>query len=415
MFLHFQVWRASVIISAVYRRIIQMSKVTVKDLDVKGKHVIVRVDFNVPHKGNVITDDNRVRAALPTINYLTEHGAKVLLLSHLGKIKTDEDYAKNDMSIVADCLASLQSAPVKFVNATRGAELEEAVAAQEEGSIVLMQNTRYEKGETKNDEELGKYWASLGDLFVEDAFGSVHRAHASTVGIPTHIPSALGFLVEKEVNFLGKAVNDPQRPFVAILGGAKVSDKIGVIENLLKIADKVIIGGGMAYTFSAAKGGKIGTSLLEADKMELANEFMNKGAGKLFLPVDTVVANDFSNPTEIKIVPAGEIPDGFMGLDIGPESVKKFQDELVGAKTVFWNGPMGVFEDERFAKGTIAICETLANLDGATTIIGGGDSASAAKNLGFAEKFSHISTGGGASLEYMEGKELPGIAIIPEK
>lgn len=415
MFLHFQVWRASVIISAVYRRIIQMSKVTVKDLDVKGKHVIVRVDFNVPHKGNVITDDNRVRAALPTINYLTEHGAKVLLLSHLGKIKTDEDYAKNDMSIVADCLASLQSAPVKFVNATRGAELEEAVAAQKEGSIVLMQNTRYEKGETKNDEELGKYWASLGDLFVEDAFGSVHRAHASTVGIPTHIPSALGFLVEKEVNFLGKAVNDPQRPFVAILGGAKVSDKIGVIENLLKIADKVIIGGGMAYTFSAAKGGKIGTSLLEADKMELANEFMNKGKGKLFLPVDTVVANDFSNPTEIKIVPAGEIPDGFMGLDIGPESVKKFQDELVGAKTVFWNGPMGVFEDERFAKGTIAICETLANLEGATTIIGGGDSASAAKNLGFAEKFSHISTGGGASLEYMEGKELPGIAIIPEK
>ena len=415
MFLHFQVWRASVIISAVYRRIFQMSKVTVKDLDVKGKHVIVRVDFNVPHKGNVITDDNRVRAALPTINYLTENGAKVLLLSHLGKIKTDEDYAKNDMSIVADCLASLQSAPVKFVNATRGAELEEAVAAQEEGSIVLMQNTRYEKGETKNDEELGKYWASLGDLFVEDAFGSVHRAHASTVGIPTHIPSALGFLVEKEVNFLGKAVNDPQRPFVAILGGAKVSDKIGVIENLLKIADKVIIGGGMAYTFSAAKGGKIGTSLLEADKMELANEFMNKGKGKLFLPVDTVVANDFSNPTEIKIVPAGEIPDGFMGLDIGPETIKKFQDELVGAKTVFWNGPMGVFEDERFAKGTIAICETLANLEGATTIIGGGDSASAAKNLGFAEKFSHISTGGGASLEYMEGKELPGIAIIPEK
>ena len=219
-----------------------MSKVTVKDLDVKGKHVIVRVDFNVPHKGNVITDDNRVRAALPTINYLTEHGAKVLLLSHLGKIKTEEDYAKNDMSIVADCLASLQSAPVKFVNATRGAELEEAVAAQKEGSIVLMQNTRYEKGETKNDEELGKYWASLGDLFVEDAFGSVHRAHASTVGIPTHIPSALGFLVEKEVNVLGKAVNDPQRPFVAILGGAKVSDKIGVIENLLKIADKVLIG-----------------------------------------------------------------------------------------------------------------------------------------------------------------------------
>lgn len=396
-----------------------MSKVTVKDLDVKGKHVIVRVDFNVPHKDGVITDDNRVRAALPTINYLTENGAKVLLLSHLGKVKSEEDKAKNDMSIVADCLASLQSAPVKFVNETRGAELEEAVANQEEGSIVLMQNTRYEdldgKKESGNDEELGKYWASLGDYFVEDAFGSVHRAHASTVGIATHLPSALGFLVEKEVNVLGKALNDPERPLVAILGGAKVSDKIAVIENLLKIADKVLIGGGMSYTFAKAKGGTVGTSLLEEDKIELANEFMEKGGDKLVLPVDTVVANDFSNPTEIKTVKAGEIPDDFMGLDIGPETVELFKKELEGAKTVFWNGPMGVFEDERFAKGTIEVCETLANLEDATTIIGGGDSASAAKNLGFAEKFSHISTGGGASLEYMEGKELPGIAIIPEK
>ncbi|MDO4413451.1 MAG: phosphoglycerate kinase [Erysipelotrichaceae bacterium] len=392
-----------------------MSKVTVKDLDVKGKHVIVRVDFNVPHKGDVITDDNRVRAALPTINYLTEHGAKVLLLSHLGKVKTEEDKAKNDMSIVAKRLAEVQSAPVTFVNATRGEELEAAVKAQEEGSIVLMQNTRYEKGESKNDPELGAYWASLGDLFVEDAFGSVHRAHASTVGIPSHLPSALGFLVEKEVNVLGKALNDPERPLVAILGGAKVSDKIAVIENLLKIADKVMIGGGMSYTFSAAQGGKIGTSLLEADRMELAKKFMEEGGDKLILPVDTVAANDFSNPTEIITVKAGEIPDGFMGLDIGPETVAKYQAELAGAKTVFWNGPMGVFEDERFAKGTIAVCETLANLEGATTIIGGGDSASAAKNLGFAEKFSHISTGGGASLEFMEGKDLPGISIIAEK
>ncbi len=392
-----------------------MAKVTVKDLEVTGKHVIVRVDFNVPHKDGVITDDNRVRAALPTINYLTEQGAKVLLLSHLGKVKTEEDKAKNDMSIVADCLAKLQSAPVTFVNATRGTELEEAVKNQANGSIVLMQNTRYEKGESKNDEELGAYWASLGDLFVEDAFGSVHRAHASTVGIASHLPSALGFLVEKEVSVLGKAVNDPQRPFVAILGGAKVSDKIGVIENLLKIADKVLIGGGMSYTFAKAKGGEIGTSLLEEDKMDLAKEFMAKGEGKLFLPVDTVIANDFSNPTEIKTVEAGHIPSDFMGLDIGPETVELFKKELEGAKTVFWNGPMGVFEDERFAKGTIAICEELAGLENATTIIGGGDSASAAKNLGYAEKFSHISTGGGASLEYMEGKELPGIAIIPEK
>jgi len=392
-----------------------MSKVTVKDLDVKGKHVIVRVDFNVPHKGDVITDDNRIRAALPTINYLTENGAKVLLLSHMGKVKTEEDKAKNNMEIVAKRLAEVQSAPVTFVNATRGEELEAAVKAQEDGTIVLMQNTRYEKGESKNDPELGAYWASLGDLFVEDAFGSVHRAHASTVGIATHLPSALGFLVEKEVNVLGKALNDPERPLVAILGGAKVSDKIAVIENLLKIADKVMIGGGMSYTFSAAKGGKIGTSLLEADKMELAKKFMEEGGDKLILPVDTVAANDFSNPTEIITVKAGEIPDGFMGLDIGPETVALYQKELAGAKTVFWNGPMGVFEDERFAKGTIAVCETLANLEGATTIIGGGDSASAAKNLGFAEKFSHISTGGGASLEYMEGKDLPGISIIPEK
>ncbi len=392
-----------------------MSKVTVKDLDVKGKRVIVRVDFNVPHKNGVITDDNRVRAALPTINYLTENGAKVILLSHLGKVKTDEDKVKNDMSIVADCLASLQSAPVKFVNATRGPELEEAVANLKEGEIVLMQNTRYEKGESKNDPELGAYWASLGDLFVCDAFGSVHRAHASTVGIPTHLPAGVGFLVEKELNVLGGALNDPARPFVAILGGAKVSDKIGVIENLLKIADKVIIGGGMSYTFSKAQGGEIGTSLLEADKVELAKEFMEKGAGKLILPVDTVVANDFSNPTEIKTVKAGEIPEGFMGLDIGPETIALFKKELEGAKTVFWNGPMGVFEDPRFAVGTVEVCKTLAELEGATTIIGGGDSASAAKNLGFAEKFSHISTGGGASLEYMEGKELPGVAIIPEK
>lgn len=392
-----------------------MSKVTVKDLHVTGKHVIVRVDFNVPHKDGKITDDNRILAALPTINDLTGRGAKVLLLSHLGKIKTEEDKAKNDMSIVAERLKQVQSAPVTFVNATRGAELEEAVKAQKDGSIVLMQNTRYEKGETKNDEELGKYWASLGDLFVEDAFGSVHRAHASTVGIPTYLPSAIGYLVEKEVNVLGKALHDPKRPFVAILGGAKVSDKIGVIENLLKIADKVLIGGGMAYTFSAAQGGKIGNSLLEADKEELALSFLEKGKGKLFLPVDTVEANDFDQPSEVKVVKAGEIEDGFEGLDIGPETVALFQKELAGAKTVFWNGPMGVFEKPQFAKGTEEICKTLAQLDGATTIIGGGDSASAAKNLGYADRFSHISTGGGASLEYMEGKELPGIAVIKEK
>ena len=277
-----------------------------------------------------------------------------------------------------------------------------------------MQNTRYEKGESKNDPELGEYWAKLGDLFVEDAFGSVHRAHASTVGIPTHLPAALGFLVEKEVTNLGKAINDPKRPFVAILGGAKVSDKIAVIDNLLKIADKILIGGGMAYTFMKAKGYNVGTSLLEADKVDMAKEFLAKGEGKLFFPVDTVVANAFDNPTDVKTVPSNEIPDGYMGLDIGPETIKSFKKELEGAKTVVWNGPMGVFENPRFAVGTKAICEALAELPDAMTVIGGGDSAAAAKQLGYSDKITHISTGGGASLEFMEGKELPGIAIIPE-
>ncbi|MBR2991265.1 MAG: phosphoglycerate kinase [Solobacterium sp.] len=391
-----------------------MKTKTLKDFDVKGKRVIVRVDFNVPHKGEVITDDNRIMAALPTINDLTGRGAKVILLSHLGKIKTEEDKAKNDMSIVARRLAEVQPAPVVFVNATRGEELENAVRDMAEGTIVLMQNTRYEPGETKNDPELGAYWASLGDLFVEDAFGSVHRAHASTVGIPTHLPHCAGFLVQKELEVLGGALNEPKRPFVAILGGAKVSDKIGVIENLLKIADKVLIGGGMAYTFQAAEGKKIGNSLLEADKEDLAREFMEKGAGKLYLPTDTVIANDFDAPTDIRTVKAGEIPDGYMGLDIGEETIAEFKKALEGAKTVFWNGPMGVFEKPEFAKGTIEVCKALAELDDAVTIIGGGDSASAAKNLGYAEKFSHISTGGGASLEFMEGKNLPGVAVLED-
>jgi phosphoglycerate kinase len=388
----------------------------IKDLDVKGKRVIVRVDFNVPHKNGVITDDNRIRAALPTINYLTEHGARVILMSHLGKIKTDEDKAKNDMSIVAARLAELQPAPVHFVNATRGEELENAVKALKDGEIVLMQNTRYEKGETKNDPDLGKYWASLGDAFVEDAFGSVHRAHASTVGIPSNLKEvAGGFLIEKELKYLGQALDDPKRPFVAVLGGAKVSDKIAVIDNLLKIADKVIVGGGMAYTFFKAEGWNVGTSLLEEDKVEIAKEFLAKGKGKLILPVDTVVANDFDNPTDVKTVDADKIPDGYMGLDIGPKTVELFTKELAGAHTVFWNGPMGVFEKEQFAVGTVGVCKAIAGLDDCMSVIGGGDSASAAKNLGYADKFTHISTGGGASLEYMEGKELPGIAILPEK
>ena len=399
-----------------------MAKRIVTDLDVASKKVIVRVDFNVPHKGDVITDDNRIQAALPTINYLLEKGAKVILLSHLGKVnhkdpeKTEADKAKNNMAPVAKRLQELlPNNKVTFVDATRGEKLEAAINEMKDGEVVLMQNTRYEKGESKNDPELGAYWASLGDLYVSDAFGSVHRAHASTVGIPSHLPSAVGFLIEKELKYLGQALDNPARPFVAVLGGAKVSDKIAVIENLLKIADKVIVGGGMAYTFYKAKGWNVGTSLLEEDKVEIAKEFMAKGGDKLVLPVDTVVANDFDNPTDVKTVSCNEIPDGYMGLDIGPKTVELFTSELAGAKTVFWNGPMGVFEKEEFAKGTIGVCKAIAALDDCMSVIGGGDSASAAKNLGYADKFTHISTGGGASLEYMEGKELPGIAIIEEK
>ena len=398
-----------------------MAKQTVRDLDVKGKRVLVRVDFNVPIKDGKITNDNRIVSALPTINYLTEHGAKVILMSHLGKIdhkdpeKCEAGKKKNNMAPVAERLQELVSGKVTFVPVTRGEELENAIAAMNEGDIVLMQNSRYEKGESKNDPDLAAYWAGLGDLFVSDAFGSVHRAHASTVGIATHLPSACGFLVQKEIENLSAAIDNPKRPLVAILGGAKVSDKIAVIENLLNIADKVIVGGGMAYTFLKAQGKEIGTSLLEEDRIEMAKEFLAKGGDKLILPVDSVVANAFENATEVKTVSNDEIPAGFMGLDIGPKSVELFKQELQGAKTVVWNGPLGVFENPAYANGTIEVCKAISELPEAMTVIGGGDSAAAAIQLGFKDKFTHISTGGGASLEYMEGKELPGIAIIQEK
>ena len=394
-----------------------MDKKTIKDIEVTGKTVLVRVDFNVPRNKDTgeITNDNRIVAALPTLKYLLEKEPKaVVLFSHLGKVKTEEDKAKNDLAVVAPRLSELLGVDVKFVNCTRGAELENAVKEANNGQVILVQNTRYEAGESKNDPELGKYWASLGDVFVEDAFGSVHRAHASTAGIPAHLPSAAGFLVEKEINYIGKAVNDPERPMVAILGGAKVSDKILVIENLLKIADKVIVGGGMAYTFNKAKGLTVGTSLLEEDRIAVAKELMDKAGDKLLLPVDTVINNAFAEEGDIKVV-EGDIPDGYMGLDIGPKSVENIKKALEGAKTVIWNGPMGVFEMETFAKGTIEVCEALANLPEANTIIGGGDSAAAVMKLGYADKVSHISTGGGASLEYMEGKVLPGIAAIDDK
>ncbi len=394
-----------------------MNKKTIRDIDVKGKTVLVRVDFNVPRDKDTgeITNDNRIVQALPTIKYLIEHEPKaVVLFSHLGKVKTEEDKAKNNLACVAVRLEELLGKPVTFVDCTRGEALENAIKNAHDAAVLLVQNTRYEPGESKNDPELGAYWASLGDVFVEDAFGSVHRAHASTAGIPAHLPSAVGFLVEKEINYIGKAIDDPERPLVAILGGAKVSDKIGVIENLLKIADKVIVGGGMSYTFAAAQGQKVGTSLLEEERIPLAKEFLDKAQGKLILPIDTVISDKFAEDGDIKVV-EGDIPDGYMGLDIGPKTIELFKKELQGAKTVLWNGPMGVFEMDTFAKGTLAICDVLASLEDCNTIIGGGDSAAAIMKLGYADRVSHISTGGGASLEYMEGKVLPGIAAIDDK
>ena len=398
-----------------------MSKKLVTDLDVSGKKVLVRVDFNVPHKGNVISDDNRITSALKTINYLLKHHAKVILFSHLGKInhkdetKTNIDKQTNDMVIVANRLKELLPGKVKYVPYTRGKELEEAIDNLKDGEALLMQNTRYEKGETKNDPELSAYWASLADLYVTDAFGTLHRAHASNVGTAALLPNAIGFLVEKELNALSKNLNDPRHPFVAILGGAKVSDKIGVTENLVKIADKVLVGGGMAFTFLKAQGIEVGKSLVEDDKLEVANNCLKKANGKLILPIDAIVADSLEEPKDIKVVDIDKIPNDYMGLDIGPKTILKFKEELKDSKTVFWTGPMGVFEKEAFKKGTMAICEAIAELDDCNSTIGGGDSVSAAKASGYADRFSHISTGGGASLEFMEGKELPGVAVIEEK
>ena len=400
-----------------------MAKKTLKDLDVKGKKVLVRVDFNVPIKDGVIGDDNRITAALPTLNYILENGGSIIAFSHLGKVKAEEDKASKTLEPVAKALAEKLGKPVKFVPVTRGAELENAVAELKAGEILMFENTRFEdldgKKESKNDPELGKYWASLGDVFVNDAFGTAHRAHASNVGVASNIAeSAVGFLIEKEINFIGGAVDNPERPLVAILGGAKVSDKIGVIENLLDKADKVIIGGGMMFTFLKAQGKNTGKSLLEEDKVELAASLIAKAKDKgveLILPVDAVVAKEFSNDVDFKTVSVDEISDDVMGLDIGAESVALFEKALEGAKTVVWNGPMGVFEMSNYANGTIGVCKAIAELKDAKTIIGGGDSAAAAIQLGFADKFSHISTGGGASMEYLEGKVLPGVDAISEK
>jgi len=396
-----------------------MAKKTIRDLDVLGKTVLIRVDFNVPMKNGVITDDNRIIQALPTIKLALEKGAKLVLFSHLGRVKTEEDKASKSLAVVAKSLSEKLGQEVKFVPYTRGVELEEAVKALKEKEVLMFENTRFEdvdgKKESKNDPELGKYWASLGDVFVNDAFGTAHRAHASNAGIAANVDEvAAGLLLEKEIKFIGGAVDNPERPFVAILGGAKVGDKIGVIKNLLKKADKILIGGGMSYTFYKAMGFEIGTSICEDDKVELATELLKEANGKIELAVDIKVTRDFSNDGVIKVVDFDKIPSDEMGLDIGPKTLEKYTEILKDAKTVVWNGPVGVFEFSNFAQGTIGVCEALANLENVTTIIGGGDSAAAAIQLGFADKFTHISTGGGASLEYLEGKALPGVEIVDE-
>ena len=397
-----------------------MAKKTIRDINLTGKKVLMRVDFNVPMKDGVITDDNRIVQALPTIKYALEHNAKIILLSHLGRVASEEDKAKNSLAPVAKRLEELLKQHVNFVPATRGVLVENAINNMKEAEIVMLENTRYEdvdgKKESKNNPELGAYWASLGDVFVNDAFGTAHRAHASNVGIASNMKdSVAGFLLEKEIKFIGEAVDNPVRPFVAILGGAKVSDKISVIENLLNKADKIIIGGAMAYTFYKAQGKNVGLSKCEDDFVEFAKGLLEKAQGKIVLPLDTVVTKEFAEDAEYRVALTSDIHDDEMGLDIGDKTLELFKKELEGAKTVVWNGPMGVFEFKRFAKGTIGVCEMLAHLEGATTIIGGGDSASAAINLGYENKFTHISTGGGASLEYLEGKTLPGVACLNDK
>ncbi len=396
-----------------------MNKKTIKDVNVEGKRVFVRCDFNVPldAEGN-ITDDNRIRAALPTIKYLLDHGAKVVLASHLGRPKNGPE-EKYSLKPVAKRLNELLGGKVTMANDVIGEDAQAKVAALKNGEAVLLENVRYHKEEEKNDPEFAKKLAAFADIYVNDAFGTAHRAHASTEGISHFVKTSVaGFLIEKELEIMGGALNNPKRPFVAILGGAKVSDKIGVINNLLEKVDKLLIGGAMAYTFIVAKGGKVGKSMLETDKVDLAKELLEKAAAKgveLYLPVDTVIAKEFKADAESKVCPTMEIPDEWEGLDIGSKTAEIFADVIKSAKTVIWNGPMGVFEFPKFAVGTKAVAQALADNPEATTIIGGGDSAAAIEQLGYADKVTHISTGGGASLEYLEGKVLPGIACLNDK
>ena len=393
-------------------------KKTVRDMDVKGKRVLVRCDFNVPMQEGKITDDTRIVSALPTIRYLTEHGAKVILMSHMGRPK-GEPKKEFTLQPVADRLTQLLGKQVVFAASDRVVDenVQQAAAALADGDVMLLENVRFRKEETQNDAGFAKELASLGDIFVNDAFGTAHRAHASTAGIADYLPCVSGFLIEKEVQFLGNAVENPDRPFVAIMGGAKVGDKIPVIENLLKKVDALIIGGGMAYTFFKAEGLEIGTSILDQDSLELAKEIFAKAeqAGvKLLLPVDAVCAKEFQNDTEFAVFDKDQIPQDRMGMDIGPKTIELFKAEIAQAKTIVWNGPMGVFEMPNFAAGTRAVAEALAASD-AVTIIGGGDSAAACEQFGLKDQMTHISTGGGASLEFLEGKVLPGIAVIEDK
>ena len=385
----------------------------VTDLDVAGKKVIVRVDFNVPIKEGKIKDDTRITAALPTINYLLDHGASVILMSHLGRPKTKEDL-QYSLKPVADHLATLVNAPVKFASDCRGEIAKEASANLKPGEVLVLENTRFYPEESKNDLEMSKDLASLADLYVNDAFGSAHRAHSSTAGIADYLPAAAGFLMEKEIKYLGNAIADPVRPFVAILGGAKISDKIGVIENLLKTADRILIGGGMANTFLKAQGYEMADSLVEAEVLDTAKDLLSRADDKIILPIDMVLGNAFDADAEMKTIALGDVPAGWRLLDIGPLTVQLFGDVILNAGTVVWNGPMGVFEFPRFAEGTFGVARAVANSQ-AVSIIGGGDSVSAINQSGLSDKITHISTGGGASLEMLEGLELPGLAVLNDK
>lgn len=394
-----------------------MNKKSVRDIDVKGKRVFCRVDFNVPMKGGQVTDETRIRAALPTIQYLTEQGAKVILASHLGR-PNGQAVEEMRLTPVAKRLSELLGKEVKKTDEAYGDAVKTEIGTMNDGDVLLLENVRFYPGEEKNDAELAKSFAELADVYVNDAFGAAHRAHASTEGIAHHLPAVSGLLMEKELDVLGKALSNPERPFTAIIGGAKVKDKIGVIDNLLEKVDNLIIGGGLAYTFVKAQGHEVGKSLLEEDKIDLANSFITKAKEKgvnFYMPVDAVVADDFSEQANTKVVSIEEIPADWEGLDIGPKTAEIYQDVIKNSKLVIWNGPMGVFEMEAFAKGTKAVAQALADATDTYSVIGGGDSAAAVEKFNFADKMSHISTGGGASLEFMEGKALPGVMALNDK